>query len=102
MQYRRVFICRAAAMAAGAAWGRSAMADWPMLAENEASAVALGYRADASQVDRKQYPGYAPGDCCSGCTIYETQVGESSGLCPAFPNRRVAAGGWCRAFSVAI
>jgi len=101
MPGRRLFIHQVAATACLVV-ARNAFAESPMLSPSEPAAQALGYTADATQTDRKKFPNYAPGDRCSACAIFVTRIGENSGTCPLFPDRMVAADGWCNAFSVAI
>ncbi len=66
--------------------------------EKDPQAVALGYVADGSKVDRAKYPKYAPGQSCANCGLYQGKAGDASGPCPLFPAKQVAAKGWCSAY----
>jgi len=98
---RRVFMWQTCiggvAMIAGQAVAKAVMLD-----ESDPQALALGYHADGTKTDRVRFPNYARGDQCSGCTQFQTLVGESVGACKLFPDKRVAATGWCSAYEVAI
>jgi hypothetical protein len=77
------------------AWSDSAA----MLSESDPAASALGYKADASSVDKTKFPQYAAGQSCSSCVLYQGAAGASSGPCPVFAGKAVAAMGWCASFS---
>jgi len=70
----------------------------PHLAENDATAAALGYRMDAKKVDSKKYPAYKPGTDCAACIQFDGKKGEAWGPCKIFPGKAVSALGWCSAF----
>jgi hypothetical protein len=82
--------------------GRVAFAeDLPKLDEADPSAVALGYKHDAADVDTAKFPKRtgAEGEkqLCSNCNLY--QGGDAEwGPCAIFPGRRVAGPGWCNAW----
>ncbi len=78
-----------------AAWPASA----PMLSESDPTALALGYKADASTVDTAKFAKYAPGQSCSNCALYQGAAGSSSGPCPIFAGKSVSAKGWCSSYS---
>ena len=82
----------------GAATLARAEAPAPLVDPKDAQAVALGYSADASKVDRAKYPKYAPGDSCSGCALYQGKAGAASGPCPLYAGKAVLAKAWCSAF----
>jgi len=65
----------------------------------EPTAVALGYVADASQVDKAKYTAYATGQACANCALYTGKAGDASGPCPLFAGRQVSAKGWCSAYA---
>ena len=63
---RRAFIENSAILIAtvgvpSVSWSDSA----PMLSESDPTALALGYKANASTVDKAKYAQYAPGQSCS-------------------------------------
>jgi High potential iron-sulfur protein len=89
----------AAAPAAPAAAAPAApAADLPMVAAGDATALALGYVSDASQVDKTKYAQYVPGSKCSNCSLYQGAAGSAAGGCPLFPGKQVSANGWSTAY----
>ena len=68
-----------------------------MVDENDPSAAALGYKADASEVDAAKFPQYAEGQHCGNCQLYQGGDAEA-GACAIFPGKQVAAKGWCSAY----
>ena len=68
------------------------------LDEKDPQAVALGYVADATRVDAKKYPKYAPGQNCIGCALFQGKVGDTAGNCPLYAGKQVYAKGWCSAW----
>ena len=97
---RRVFLLQAATVADGtlvlhgAAHAQAAN----MVSEKDATAIALGYSADATKVDTKKYPKYAAGQKCAGCQLFTGKAGDAAGGCGIFPGKMVAASGWCSAY----
>ena len=76
--------------------------DGEKLAEDNAQAVALGYKHDAAQVDTAKYPTRA-GEAgakqfCYNCNLYNAAGEEGWGPCQIFPGKQVAAKGWCNAW----
>ncbi|KVN36287.1 High potential iron-sulfur protein [Burkholderia pyrrocinia] len=97
---RSFLITSVAAVSAVALSSREALAaDLPMLAESDPTAQALGYKADATKVDKAKYAKYAAGQDCAACMLYQGKPGSASGPCGAFPGKQVSAKGWCSAFS---
>lgn len=75
---------------------------WPddaMLSESDPTAQALGYKMDASTVDKAKYSQYAAGQICSVCALYQGPAGSSSGPCPIFSGKAVSSKGWCASFA---
>ena len=99
MSSRRVFIRLAALSGFGVLGVGEAIADAPVLGQNDPQAVALGYVADATKVDKAKYPNYAAGQTCSTCQFYQGQTGAAVGPCPLYGGKQVAARGWCRAYA---
>jgi hypothetical protein len=95
---RRVFMMQVAAAPVLLAAGASAFAQ-PMVAENDPAAVGLGYKADATKVDKAKYPKYAAGQACANCALYQGAAGSAAGGCPLFAGKQVAAKGWCNAYA---
>jgi hypothetical protein len=77
------------------AWSASA----PMLSESDPTAMALGYKANASTVDKAKFAQYAPGESCSSCALYQGTAGSSSGPCGIFAGKAVSATGWCSSYA---
>lgn len=100
---RRVFMMQVVAgstsLASGAALAQATKPAAPaMLAETDAQAVALGYKADATKVDAKKFPKFAANQLCSNCQLYTGKDKEAAGPCGIFPGKAVAAKGWCSAW----
>jgi hypothetical protein len=77
----------------------AAPGNMPMLDEKDATAVALGYVADATKADGTKYKSYAAGQNCIGCQLYQGPAGSASGPCTLFAGKQVSAQGWCSAFA---
>jgi len=97
---RRAFIENSAVLIAtvgvsSVAWSDTA----PMLSESDPTALALGYKANASTVDKAKYAQYAPGQSCSSCALYQGAAGSASGPCAIFPGKAVSAKGWCSSYA---
>jgi hypothetical protein len=94
---RRVFMMQS--IVGGAALGTLLQARaQAMLAETDPQAVALGYKADATKVDKAKQPKYAAGQLCSNCALYQSKAGAVAGGCPLFGAKQVAGKGWCNAW----
>ena len=95
---RRVFMMQAAT-AATAVLAVSEASAQAMVNEKDAQAVGLGYKADATKVDKAKNPKFAAGANCSNCAMYQGKAGAASGGCPLFAGKQVAAKGWCTAWT---
>lgn len=95
---RRHFVIHSLA-ACGMLAGATAAQAQAALAETDAQAVALGYKADASKVDKAKQPKYAAGQNCANCALYQGAAGAALGACPLFAGKQVAAKGWCSAWA---
>jgi hypothetical protein len=95
---RRQFMLNVAAgsLLVGSAVNANAQAT---VSESDAQAVALGYKADATKIDKSKQPKYAAGQACSSCALYQGAAGSAAGLCPLFAGKQVAAKGWCSAWA---
>ncbi|MGQ9723842.1 MAG: high-potential iron-sulfur protein [Tepidimonas sp.] len=98
MRNRREFIVSVtlgtgALMAAG-----QAFAAGPMVSETDPQAIALGYKADTTQVDGKKYPNHKPEQKCANCALYQAKASDPAGGCSLFPGKQVAGAGWCSAY----
>jgi hypothetical protein len=68
-----------------------------MVAETDPQAVALGYKSDATKVDKAKYPKYAAGQVCTNCALYQGAPASAAGGCALFAGKQVAGKGWCSA-----
>ena len=96
-QPRRVFAV-AIAMAGTAGLASRVFAQ-ALLSEADPRAKALGYVADASKVDAKNFPKYAAGQNCANCALYQAKPTDPVGGCPLFAGRQVPAKAWCSAWA---
>lgn len=95
---RRVFMMQVATAAGATLVAQQAMAQ-AMVAENDPQAVGVGYKADATKVDKAKYPKYAASQSCNNCALYQGKSGSASGPCGLFPGKQVSAKGWCSAWA---
>lgn len=95
---RRVFMLHAfvGTAAVGAALKVQAQA---LVAETDPQATALGYKADATKVDKTKQPKYAAGQTCASCALFQGAANAQAGGCPLFAGKQVAAKGWCSAWA---
>jgi len=70
-----------------------------LVAEGDPQAVALGYKADATKVDKSKQPKYAAGQACGSCALYQGAAGSAAGNCPLFAGKQVSAKAWCSAWA---
>jgi hypothetical protein len=98
MTKRREFVIQIA-LGSGALMTGHAFAQAPMLAETDANAVALGYKADGSKVDKAKFPKYAAGQVCSNCALFQGKATDAAGGCPLFAGKQVAGKAWCSAYA---
>ncbi len=75
-----------------------AAAQGARLDEKDAQAQSLGYKHDATKVDKAKFPKYVAGQNCASCTFYQGKPTDAWGACPLFANKQVAAKGWCSAY----
>jgi hypothetical protein len=68
-----------------------------LIGEGEPQAVALGYKAVATAVDKAKFPKYADGQNCGNCQLYASKSADA-GACAIFPGKLVAAAAWCNAY----
>ncbi|NMM12037.1 MAG: iron permease [Rhodoferax sp.] len=98
MTNRREFIAQIS-FASTALLAGNAMAQGAMVAETDAQATALGYKADATKADKVKFPKFAAGQNCANCALYQGKAGAAAGPCPLFAGKQVAAKGWCSAYA---
>lgn len=68
------------------------------LSEADPSAEALGYRTDATKVDKTKFPKYAIGQECANCQFYQGSASTKVAACPLFTGKTVEGGGWCNGY----
>ena len=96
--HRRVFMLQTLVGCAGIGAALQAKAQ-TMVAESDAQATALGYKADATKVDKTKQPKYAAGQFCSTCALFQGTASAVAGGCPLFAGKQVSAKGWCSAWA---
>ncbi len=93
---RRQFIIYSATGLASLTMANQASAQ-AMVGETEPQAVGLGYKADATTVDKAKFAKYAEGQHCANCQLYVSKSAEA-GACAIFAGKLVSAKGWCNAY----
>lgn len=96
---RRTFLITSIGVASTLALSRQAFADAPKVTESDPTAQALGYKADASKIDKAKFAKFAAGQQCSNCSFFQGKAGDAFGPCQMFAGKQVAAGGWCSAYN---
>jgi hypothetical protein len=95
---RRVFMMQTISVAGVAAFATTA-AQAAMVDEKDPQAAGLGYKADATKVDKAKQPKYAAGQACSNCSLYQGKPADAAGGCPLFAGKQVSGKGWCSAYA---
>ena len=98
MTSRREFIATISFMGTAMA-ANQVFAQGAMVAETDAAAVGLGYKADSKKVDAKKYPKHEATQNCSNCALYQGKAADKAGGCPLFAGKQVAGAGWCSAYA---
>jgi hypothetical protein len=96
---RRTFLISSIGVASALAVSRTAFADAPKLAESDSLAQSLGYKLDATTVDKAKFPHYAAGEDCGNCSFYQGKPTDAFAGCPMFAGKQVSAKGWCNAYN---
>ncbi|SAL63307.1 high-potential iron-sulfur protein [Caballeronia telluris] len=97
---RRTFLISSIGVASTLALGTTAFAaDAARVEESDPTAQALGYKHDASKVDKAKYTKYAAGQDCGNCSFYQGKPTDAWAPCPMFANKQVASKGWCSAYN---
>lgn len=96
---RRHFIAAVAGLTSSLLLDVPASADTPTIAESDPTAQALGYKADASKVDKAKYANYSAGQSCANCQFYQGAAASASGPCPLLGGKSVEAKGWCSGYA---
>ncbi len=97
MTNRRTFIVQLAVGSTALAAAHQAQAQ-AAVAETDPQAVSLGYKADATKVDKAKFPKFAAGQLCNNCSLYQGKASDAMGGCAIFPGKQVAGKGWCSAW----
>jgi len=97
---RRTFVMAVVAGSSALAASRvSAQAAAPVLSEADPQAVALGYKADNTKVDKAKYPQHAATQMCSGCNFFQGKPTDAAAPCQLFAGKQVSSKGWCSAWA---
>jgi hypothetical protein len=97
---RRTFLITSIGVASTLALSRqAAFADAPKVTEADPTAQALGYKEDASKVDKAKWAKYAAGQDCGNCSFYQGKAGDAWAPCPMFGGKQVSGKGWCSAYN---
>ena len=67
--------------------------------EKDAQASSLGYKHDATKVDKVKFAKYQAGQTCAKCTLFQGKPADAWGGCAIFPGKQVAGKGWCSAYA---
>jgi hypothetical protein len=96
---RRTFLITSIGAVSALALSREALADAPKVTESDPTAQALGYKMDATKVDKAKFAKYAAGEECDNCSFYQGKSTDAFAPCPMFAGKQVAAKGWCSAYN---
>jgi len=94
---RRQFMILSAAGAATLALNSKVQAQ-AMVSPTDPQAVALGYVADASKVDKAKYAKFVAGSHCGNCALFQGGSAAAGG-CALFAGKQVSSSGWCSAYA---
>jgi len=89
---------RAVVSAAIAGSVGNAAAQGAKVEEKDTQAQSLGYKHDATKVDKAKFAKYQAGQTCGNCGLYQGKPADAWGACPIFQNKQVSAKGWCSAY----
>jgi hypothetical protein len=95
---RRQFMILSAAGACTLALNGKVQAQ-AMVAETDPQAVALGYKPDATKIDKTKYAKYAAGQECDNCALFQGKAGAAAAGCALFAGKQVSGKGWCSAYA---
>ena len=70
----------------------------PQLDEKDPTAQSLGYKHDATKVDKAKFKQYAAGQTCASCQLFQGKPTDAWAPCTIFPGKQVAGKGWCSAW----
>ncbi len=69
------------------------------VSESDPLAQSLGYKEDASKVDKAKFPTYKPGDTCAKCRFFQGTADKAFGPCQIFSGKLVSSKGWCASYN---
>lgn len=95
---RRRFMIAAASLASTTLLSDESRADPTAVSETDPTAEALGYKTDATRVDKAKYPKYVASQTCANCQLYQGKPGATTGPCPIYGGKLVNSKGWCSAY----
>jgi hypothetical protein len=97
---RRHFLTLGVGVSSSLMLARFAFADTAnTLSEADPKAQAVGYKEDASKIDKAKFPDYAVGQTCANCSLFQGKASDAYGGCTLFGDKQVAARGWCSSYS---
>src|SRR5262249_39516778 len=96
---RRAFVIGLAGLASNLFLIDVARADDATISESDPTAMALGYKANAAQVDKAKFNTYMPGQKCSNCQFYQGDASAASAACPLLSGKLVRGDGWCKGYA---
>ena len=95
---RRVFLMRTVTVGLATAMASQADAQ-AMVAETDPQATALGYKLDATKIDKAKQTKYAASQVCANCALFQGAAGAAAGGCPLFAGKQVSSKAWCSAYA---
>ncbi len=72
--------------------------DLPVLTEADPMAMGLGYKLDATTVDKAKQAKYEAGQSCGSCALF-TATKDGAGTCTIFTGKLVNDKAWCSAYA---
>jgi hypothetical protein len=97
---RRIFIARTVAGGLGAlAVPVITQAAPARVEESDETAQALGYKHDASKVDKARFPKHNATQRCANCSFFQGSANDEWGGCAMFGRKQIAGPGWCNAWA---
>jgi hypothetical protein len=97
---RRNFLMLSVGVGSSLVLSRAAFADTAgKLSESDPKAQAVGYKEDASKVDKAKFPDYTAGQTCGNCSLFQGKATDEYGGCTLFGDKQVAARGWCSSYT---
>ena len=95
---RRVFLMQSMTAGFATAMTKQVYAQ-VMVVETDPQAAALGYKSDATTIDKTKQTKYAAGQACGNCALFQGAAAAAAGGCPLFAGKQVSSKGWCTAYA---